>query len=85
MDAKDALFVGPLCISNTCRSFTEKKTQWDGDLKKLKNDAKDKIEAMAASWSSEEKAACVGATAAAFHGGGAINEYLASGAPAASI
>lgn len=37
------------------------------------------IEAMAAGWNSEEKNECVGATAAAFKGGGAINSHLSGG------
>jgi len=34
---------------------------------------------MAASWSREEKDQCIGATAAAFMGGGGINAYLSGG------
>jgi len=46
-------------------------------LNKIKDAVKDDIEAMAATWSPEEKKECVDATAAAFRGGGAINGYLA--------
>lgn len=50
--------------------------KWDGDLNKIKGRVKADIEAMAASWSREEKDECVAATAVAFHGGGGINSYL---------
>jgi heme oxygenase len=61
----------------------EKKTlefyKWDGDLNKTKETVKASIEKIAASWSREEKDLCVGATAAAFMGGGGINSYLSGG------
>jgi len=50
--------------------------KWDGDLKKIKTDVKNSIEELAASWSREQKDLCVGATAAAFQGGGMLNAYL---------
>ena len=50
--------------------------QWDGDLNVIKHDVKTNIEALAASWSKEEKAQCVDTTAAAFRFGGALNSYF---------
>ncbi|CAB9500205.1 Heme oxygenase 1, chloroplastic [Seminavis robusta] len=62
----------------------EKKTlefyKWDGDLNEIKGRVKESIEAMAATWSQEEKDACVAGTADAFRGGGMINAYLSGGA-----
>uniref|UniRef100_A0A7S2YNV1 Heme oxygenase (biliverdin-producing) n=1 Tax=Entomoneis paludosa TaxID=265537 RepID=A0A7S2YNV1_9STRA len=61
----------------------EKKTlafyEWDGDLNEIKSRVKGDIEAMAASWSDEERKECVDATAATFVGGGSINSYLSGG------
>mmetsp|Transcript_5744 Transcript_5744/g.8620 ORF Transcript_5744/g.8620 Transcript_5744/m.8620 type:complete len:292 (-) Transcript_5744:298-1173(-) len=61
----------------------EKKTlefyKWDGDLNEIKDKVKSSIEEMAASWSRKQKDQCVGATAAAFMGGGGINAYLSGG------
>lgn len=59
-----------------CRNF-----KWDGDLNEIKARVKDEIEKMAAQWSREKKDECVGATAAAFQGGGMINAYLSQGKP----
>ena len=53
--------------------------QWDGDLNEIKARVKEGIEEMAAGWSPEEKAECVGATADAFKYGGGINAYLSGG------
>jgi len=50
--------------------------KWDGDLDVIKHDVKTNIEALAVSWSKEEKAQCVDTTAAAFRFGGALNSYF---------
>ena len=59
----------------------EKKTlefyKWEGDLNEIKARVKGKIEDLAASWSADERAECVDATADAFRYAGAINKYLA--------
>lgn len=51
--------------------------KWEGDLNEIKARVKGIIEDMAASWSSEERAECVDATADTFRYAGAINKYLA--------
>jgi len=48
-------------------------------LNEIKGRVKESIEDMAAKWSEEEKAQCVGATADAFKYGGGINAYLSGG------
>ncbi|KAG7364797.1 heme oxygenase [Nitzschia inconspicua] len=53
--------------------------KWDGDLNEIKSRVKNNIEAMVATWSREEKDRCVGETAAAFQGGGALNSHLSGG------
>lgn len=53
--------------------------KWEGDLNTIKSRVKDSIEAMSALWSDAEKQECVGATRAAFTGGGGINSYLLGG------
>ena len=53
--------------------------KWDGDLNEIKDAVKASIEAMAASWTAEEKKECVDATAAAFQGGSGINSNLSGG------
>ncbi len=45
----------------------------------MKAKVKSSIEDMAASWTREQKDQCIGATAAAFMGGGGINAYLSGG------
>jgi len=53
--------------------------KWDGDLNKIKKDVKIDIENIVKSWSVAEKKKCTDATAAAFKGGGAINNCLSGG------
>jgi heme oxygenase (biliverdin-producing, ferredoxin) len=53
--------------------------KWDGDLNQIKPQVKNDIEAMVAMWSRFEKDRCVGETANAFQGGGAINSHLSGG------
>jgi heme oxygenase len=53
--------------------------KWDGDLNKIKDKVKDDIEGMVSTWSRQEKDRCVGETAAAFRGGGAVNSHLSGG------
>jgi heme oxygenase len=53
--------------------------KWDGDLNEIKARVKNDIEEMVAKWSREEKDRCVGETAAAFQGGGALNSHLSGG------
>jgi heme oxygenase (biliverdin-producing, ferredoxin) len=53
--------------------------KWDGDLNEIKSRVKNDIEEMVATWSREEKDRCVGETAAAFQGGGALNSHLSGG------
>ena len=53
--------------------------KWDGDLNEIKARVKGDIEDMVAKWSREEKDRCVGETAAAFKGGGAMNSHLSGG------
>lgn len=48
-------------------------------MNEIKGRVKESIEDMAAKWSEEEKAQCVGATADAFKYGGGINAYLSGG------
>lgn len=48
-------------------------------MNEIKGRVKESIEDMAAKWSEEEKAECVGATADAFKYGGGINAYLSGG------
>lgn len=50
--------------------------KWEGDLNAIKAAVKADIEAMAASWSAEERAECVAATPDTFRLAGAINKYL---------
>lgn len=47
----------------------------------IKAKVKDHIEVLAQGWTRTERDECVGATAAAFKGGGAINGYLYGGSP----
>jgi heme oxygenase len=54
--------------------------KWDSDLNKLKAAVKDDIEAIAASWSEEERTACIDATPDTFRLAGAINKYLSGNA-----
>ena len=60
-------------------TYPYQKRQWNGDLNEIKGRVKQSIEDMAAQWSEEEKAQCVGATADAFRYGGGINAYLSGG------
>lgn len=54
--------------------------KWEGNLKKIKDDVKLKIETMVATTFSEEnKQDCINETAEAFRGGGSINSYLNGG------
>ena len=53
--------------------------KWDGDLNEIKARVKGDIEDMVAKWSREEKDRCVGETAGAFRGGGALNSHLSGG------
>jgi hypothetical protein len=53
---------------------------WEGKLNDIKASVKANIEAMAASWTEEERAACVAATPAVFQKAGSINKYLAGAA-----
>jgi len=54
--------------------------QWkQGDVNVLKNVVKDKIEALAQTWTDEQKLACEDETANAFRYAGAINTYLSGG------
>jgi len=66
-----------LFLTNSLSLLPPLLLQWDGDLNKIKDAVKEKIENMAATWSDEEKKECVDATASAFQGGGSINGYLA--------
>jgi len=51
--------------------------KWDGDLNEIKARVKGTIESMASTWSADERAECVDATADTFRYAGAINKYLA--------
>jgi heme oxygenase (biliverdin-producing, ferredoxin) len=53
--------------------------KWDGDLNEIKSRVKNDIEGIVATWSRGEKDRCVGETAKAFQGGGAINSHLSGG------
>lgn len=53
--------------------------KWDGDLNEIKSRVKKDIEEMVAIWSRDQKDRCVGETANAFQGGGAINSHLSGG------
>lgn len=53
--------------------------KWDSDINELKVTVKNSIEELAATWTREQKDACVDATAAAFQGGGSLNSYLGGG------
>jgi len=50
--------------------------KWDGNVNKLKGQVKEDIETLVATWSRDEKDACLAGTPAVFSGGGGINRYL---------
>ncbi|GFH46171.1 hypothetical protein CTEN210_02645 [Chaetoceros tenuissimus] len=53
--------------------------KWDGDINEMKATVKDSIEALAATWTREQKDMCTGATMDCFKGAGPINSYLSGG------
>ncbi|KAG8468374.1 hypothetical protein KFE25_013457 [Diacronema lutheri] len=52
--------------------------KWDGDVKELLDAARQHIDAMAASWTQDERDACLAQTAASFKGGGGLMASLRS-------
>lgn len=71
------IFIGKKMSSLLLDKKTLEFYKWDGNINEIKHTVKTDIEALAATWSSEEKAQCVDATGATFRFGGALNYYLA--------